>query len=174
MNVRRSALFAVTLVAVVLGAAVFIRPFLSPQSEPPLADGPVVALGGSPDRVAAAVAIVEQSGAERVLILSHPPQEERAPGGRCTEPGVRCVYPHPASTWGEAQAIARLAAEEGWPGVTVVTDDFHLARSGSLFRRCVDVPVHLVGTGTAGRVPVTRAIREATATAVSALAYRDC
>jgi hypothetical protein len=175
VSVRRAILFATALVATALvAAAVSLRPFLLPEGEPPLAEGPVVALGSSTPRVEFAAAIVDRSASERVLILSHPPQAEQAPGGRCDDPGVRCIWPQPVSTWGEAQAIARLAAEEGWAGVTVVTDDFHLPRSRSLFRRCLDVPVHLVGTGSTGRVPLSQAFREAAATLVSAVVYRGC
>jgi hypothetical protein len=168
-------LLAVALVAgALLATAAFLRPFVFPEDEPPLEDGPVVALGSAAVRVEVAAGIVARSASERALILSHPPQEEQAAGGRCAEPGVRCIWPQPVSTWGEAQAIARMAAEEGWPGVTVVTDDFHLPRSRSLLRRCLEVPVHLVGTGEAGRVPLPQALREAAATLVSAVVYRGC
>jgi hypothetical protein len=160
--------------AALVASAVYLRPFVLPAAEPPLREGPVVALGGSPSRVEVAAAIVDRSAAERVLILSHPPQGEQAPGGRCADPGVRCIWPRPVSTWGEVQAIARLAAEGGWPGVTVVTDDFHLPRSRSLLRRCVAPPVHVVGTGATGRVPLNRAVHEAAATLVSTVAYRGC
>jgi hypothetical protein len=158
--------------AVVAGA--LLRPFLFVEGESPLPNGPVVALGGSPARVEVAVRIVEGSERERALLLSHPPRAEATPDGRCAEPGVRCIWPQPVSTWGEAQAIARLADEEGWSGVTIVTDDFHVPRSRSLFRRCLDVPVRLVGTGGGTRVPVTRATHEAAATFISALVHRAC
>lgn len=151
-----------------------LRPFLWPTSEPPLSSGPVVVLGGYDERVAYGVEVVGEPSAERPLVLSYPTRRELDWFGLdCDGEVVRCIAPEPASTWGEAQEIARLARDEGWPAVTVVTSDFHLPRSRTLFRRCLDVPVHLVGSG--GADPLApRAVYEAAATVASTFWYRDC
>jgi hypothetical protein len=155
-------------------AAVSFRAFLLPASDLALEEGPVVALGSAPGRVELAAEIAAGEGPGRHLYLSHPPAHEAAPDGRCADRAVTCLWPEPVSTWGEAQALAQLDRREGWSGVTVVTDDFHVPRSRSLLRRCLEAPVHVVGTGDGARVPVALAMREALATLVSAVAYRDC
>jgi hypothetical protein len=162
------------LVAIALVAAMFVRGFVLPQPEEPLTDGPVLVLGGSPGRVDVATRLLPEPSADRPLVLSHHAADQyEAMGGSCETTHVRCIRPQPVSTWGEAQAAAAMAQGEGWPAVTVVTDDFHLPRSRLLMRRCLDVPVRLVGTG-GGRVPIGLAVREAAATLVSAVGYHDC
>ena len=47
-----------------------------------------------------------------------------------------CVEPHPNDTVGEATAFARLAKEQGWESVVVVTEPSHLWRAGMIFDRC--------------------------------------
>lgn len=113
--------------------------------------------------------------AERPWVLSHPSAHDWGILGRdCDDEFVYCIYPEPVSTWGEAQEVARMAEAGDWPAATVVTSDFHLARSRLLFQRCLGVPIALVGPGTTERVPLERASYEAAAAAVSAAFYHDC
>jgi uncharacterized SAM-binding protein YcdF (DUF218 family) len=58
-----------------------------------------------------------------------------------------CFDAVPFSTQGEARTIARLARERGWRSVVVVTSRFHVTRAHMLFRRCLELPLYVVGTG---------------------------
>ena len=49
---------------------------------------------------------------------------------------VYCFVPDPDDTRGEAEAVGRIAAQEGWHHLVVVTSDYHATRAGLLFGRC--------------------------------------
>lgn len=49
---------------------------------------------------------------------------------------VICVDPSPPTTQGEAQNLARIAQEQGWHSVTVITHRSHITRSRMLMERC--------------------------------------
>lgn len=136
----------VAVVATVRAEAAGVR---APVSEAPLAVGPVMVLGGGPERVEAALALDAVAVDGRELIASAGAAVDLVErfGGDCDAPGVRCVTPDPLTTRGEARLAARLAAAEGWPGLTVVTSDWHAQRVRRHFRACLGplgVPVAVV------------------------------
>jgi uncharacterized SAM-binding protein YcdF (DUF218 family) len=59
---------------------------------------------------------------------------------------VVCFDPHPYSTHGEAEAIARLARANGWTRLDVVTSRYHVFRAGMLVGRCYHEHLSMVGT----------------------------
>lgn len=174
--IRLKALVVLGALAGLVAGMVLVRGFVHPVLEEPFADGPVMVLGGSSARVVTGQEVLPEATEVRPLILSHASIDYfEATRGACDSPHVRCIRPLPATTWGEAQEIARLARQEGWSSVTVVTDDFHVPRSRLLMRRCLDVPVRVTGTGTApDGVPLRLAVREAAAALVSYVIYHDC
>ncbi len=50
--------------------------------------------------------------------------------------GVTCFEPEPATTRGEARAIAELAADRGWQRVAVVAPRYHVTRARYVVERC--------------------------------------
>jgi uncharacterized SAM-binding protein YcdF (DUF218 family) len=165
------------LAVLVAGVVTFVRLFVVTVSDEPLTDGPIVVLGGSDgERFEHAQEIVPRPTEERPLVLSYGRRFEQVEAGGCDDVVVWCIAPVPVSTWGEAQEVGRLAEAAGWPGVTIVTTEFHTARSRQLLRRCVDAPVAVVGaTNTwGGSVPLRLAVREAAASVFSLFFYRDC
>lgn len=121
----------------------------APVTDAPLAAGPVMVLGGGPERVAAALALDAVAVEGRELIASAGAAVDLVErfGGDCAAPGVRCVVPDPFTTRGEARLAAALAAEEAWPALTVVTSDWHAQRARRHLRACLDplgVPVAVV------------------------------
>jgi uncharacterized SAM-binding protein YcdF (DUF218 family) len=165
-------------VALFAAVAAALWPFVFPTGDEPFGDGPVVALGGNVPRVERAVAIVDEPGAPRPLILSAGSIEAgRQLGVDCRPPAVLCVDPVPHNTYGEARTIAALQGEHGWANVTAVTDPFHLTRSRLLFERCVDVPVRVVASGPETRSRPHRllmAVRELASAAASFVVQRAC
>lgn len=152
----------------------FVTRYVTPTQPAPFADGPVLVLGGNPERAAFAAALVPEASADRPVWLSYSRSGWERAGRSCDEDHVTCIAPEPVSTWGEAQAAAQLAAEQGWDQVTVVTSAFHRARSASLMRRCLDVPVVVTGPPAPDPVSWELARQEALATVASAVLYRDC
>jgi uncharacterized SAM-binding protein YcdF (DUF218 family) len=138
---RRLLLAALAAVAVwlLVAMALFV---LQSGDDPGRADA-VVVLAGSPHRLPVGERLVDR-GAAPVLALSRDPDGRGNPPvqRRCRQgetPGgdpVVCFVADPYSTRGEAQALARLAGEEGWGTVIVVTSRFHIFRSRLLLERC--------------------------------------
>jgi uncharacterized SAM-binding protein YcdF (DUF218 family) len=171
---------AVTVVGVlVLFCGVFAAwPFLFPTSDEPFYDGPIVALGGNPARVATAAELAAATTPPReVVLLADAIDAGEELGLACDPPRVHCVYPDPVNTFGEAILVDEMAGERGWDRVTVVTDPFHLTRSRLLFDRCLDVPVRLVASDTDDPFPtgrLFRAARELASAAASFVVQRGC
>jgi uncharacterized SAM-binding protein YcdF (DUF218 family) len=130
-------------VLLALGAWLYVWP----PAGTPLPAGPVVVLGGGSDRLERGREIVDEVGAGRELVLSAGSisKWEKA-GGSCGDEGVRCVDPYPVNTFGEAVTVDRLAADDGWAQVTVVTSEYHVTRARLLFNRCVDAEVRVVAS----------------------------
>ena len=177
---RRRTLVAALLVLVLLGGiGSFAATMALPRSDVAFDTGPVVVLGGGEAyRIGGAGQIMDQGGeAERLLVASWTKPEHVASIGRtCDEPHVWCVQPEPVSTYGEARMIARLAEDEGWDRVTVVTSDFHVPRSRWLFERCVDSPVSVVGVerDLEPRKRLRAVARESAALLRSMVLHRSC
>ena len=140
--------------------------------------GPVVVLGGGTgDRLALGRHLVETGDRPRELVLSAGAADEWEAAGRsCDEEQVRCIVPDTMDTFGEAVTVTELAREHGWPGVTVVTSEYHVTRTRLLFNYCVDAPTRVVAS-LSGQSVAARGrylIREPLATLVSLPAYWYC
>jgi uncharacterized SAM-binding protein YcdF (DUF218 family) len=130
----------------------------------PLTLGPVLVLGGDRARVVAALELEQVAAGTQELILSAGAAEDLVALGRaCDEPTLRCVTPDPATTRGEALLAARLAEEEGWPALSVVTSSWHAHRARLHLEACLDIPVVVVGVAepAGGEVAGRRVWREA-------------
>lgn len=132
-----------TLLAVLL---TFI-PFVWPANQTPdRADAIVVLSGDHGERLPVALRLLERNVAPTLVFDGTPDRGEEEQlcreGWRGRE--VVCLRPEPDGTRPEAQAAGRLARERGWDRMIVVTSSHHAARSGLLFRRCIDGSVHVV------------------------------
>jgi hypothetical protein len=164
---RRAVIVAaivVTVAAVALGPVLVLAPVVSdaawrtawreagsPAPTQALPDGPVMVLGGSPTRLPLALTLPGVPGPSRPLVVSGSAVDDwREGGGSCGDVHVVCVTPDPSSTFGEALTLDALATGFGWDAVTVVTSDFHVARTRWQFAACTDV-AHVVLAPGAGR-----------------------
>lgn len=186
----------VTLTLAVLGSLAFawaiaVHGFQHPMSDEPLDDGPIVVLGGDPQRLDVALTLRAERD-DPALVLFHDLADHWLEAGEDCDRDeidgdgvdrdevdrgeVLCAWPEPVSTYGEARLLGRLQRERDWGGVTVVTSGFHTTRTRSVFQRCVDGPIAVVASdGASGhRISVFRASHEAAATLVSVLIHRDC
>ncbi len=108
------------------------RPPVSPVSK---ADA-VVALAYRHDRVELAEQLVADAVAPNLVISVS--AEMRAAGKvpDC-DADTFCIFPAPNNTYGEAIAYRKLAEEQGWSSVVVVTEVSHLRRALTIFEACV-------------------------------------
>ncbi len=143
---RRGCLGRVVAVLVLGVVGLLAWLFIWPPTGQPHEQGPVVVLGGGAgERLRTAIDIVGEPQVGRELVLSEGAYSEWEVLGRsCREEAVRCFDPRPANTYGEAVTVDRIAAEQGWDRLTVVTSDYHATRSRLYFRSCVDADVTLV------------------------------
>jgi uncharacterized SAM-binding protein YcdF (DUF218 family) len=91
-----------------------------------------------------------QNGVAPVLVISNGLRPKWRAGNRaCRDPHpftVLCPKPHPDTTQGEAEALGRLAGQNRWHQVVVVTSAYHVRRAGLLVRRCVKTNVAMVAS----------------------------
>ena len=108
----------------------------------------VIVLAGEKRRLSIALELVER-GVAPVLVISDgidPRWTQANQLCRLGDPArIVCLRPEPYSTRGEARLAARLARERGWDSLVVVTSRFHLFRARTLFERCFDGRLDLVG-----------------------------
>lgn len=164
---------ALGLTVLALVAVTAFRVATEPTGDQGFGDGPIVTLGGGArDRLDTALGLRQPT--DRVLVLSgNAILRYTAWGGSCGEPTTICMLARPLSTFGEAQGVADLVVEHGWPHVTIVTSDFHAFRTRRLFERCVGVPVAVIGVpGDLGRFERAALIARETIASFAALAQR--
>ena len=126
---------AVAVVVVVALVVVNLQLFVYPASSTPAhADAVVVLAGGDGERLDRGLDLV-RTGVAPTLVASTGP--ERLCNNRY-EFEVICFLPDPDDTRGEAEAIGRLADEQGWDHIVLVTSDYHATRARILVERCFD------------------------------------
>lgn len=133
-----------------LGAAAAL--FLLPHAdEPPRRADAILVLAGNEERLPAARRLLAR-GVAPILAISWSDELEDAAraevcaGLRPKRPSIFCFRPEPFSTRGEARLAARLSRERGWNELVVVTSGYHVFRTRTLFERCLDAEVAVVGS----------------------------
>jgi uncharacterized SAM-binding protein YcdF (DUF218 family) len=147
LTARRSA----AIVALVLLAALFAasaRWIVWPKTDTPEKADAVVVLAGAPERLPAALDLMEKGEAPLLLVsLGSGPGNKQAydvcNGDHDFE--VVCFVPDPDRTQGEAREASRIAEERGLKDLLVVTSRYHAVRARMLFDRCVDGDVRVDG-----------------------------
>ncbi|MET3948582.1 uncharacterized SAM-binding protein YcdF (DUF218 family) [Arthrobacter sp. UYCu512] len=112
----------------------------------------VIMLGGAAaERLPVAEQLQHDYGIP-VLVLSH----TDTPGNTAADavcntaafPSARllCFRPDEYDTRGEARAIGKIAAENGWKSITVVSSSYHVARAQRLLEQCTTAAVQVVNS----------------------------
>lgn len=123
---------------VALGASIPL--YVYPRTSSPAQSGAVVVLGPPrQERIDRAFEVADELGIDRILISVSPwnhaafkPESIEA----CEDARVECFVPEPLTTSGEAIAIDRIAKENGWQAVTLITMSAHATRSQMIFEQC--------------------------------------
>lgn len=142
---------AAALSLLLLWLLVAVNLFYYPQAagNPGRADAVVVLAGAASERLPAGRELMS-AGTAPVLVLS----TTDTPGNANTDmlcrftenPAIECFTPSPLTTRGEARSIARLAADNGWDSIVVVTSKYHLVRAEANISQCSSANVRMVAT----------------------------
>lgn len=180
---RRSRLvtFVVATVAVGTGVAtwrLFVAPGAPHSLDEPV-DAVVVFAGGRGERLARALQLVENGGAELLVIMNGRDPRWSAARALCDaqEPvRVLCPDPDPDTTKGEARALGGLVREQQLRRVAVVTSTYHVPRARLWTKRCVDADVTIVdaGVGDSAWRHVRRVLHEWGGVGAAVLFDRSC
>jgi uncharacterized SAM-binding protein YcdF (DUF218 family) len=132
------------LLAALTAASVWL--FAFPRTDSPgRADAVVVLSGSNYDRLSKGLALMRARVAP-VLVVSDGVRTVPHLCKRRRPYRVICVEPHPFSTKGEAEELARLAAAHGWRRVDVVTSRYHVYRARLIIERCYHGSLRLVAS----------------------------
>ncbi len=108
-----------------------------PRTDAPRQADAVIVLGApDPYNLAAAQKLIDE-GYSRELVISAPfvqPYQCTAPQAQGVH--VLCFTPNPTTTAGEAREIGRLAVQNSWTDIIVVTWTTHISRSRHLIQQC--------------------------------------
>ena len=175
VRTRRTLLVTAVAVGVVVAVALValnLRLFLFPATSTPAhADAVVVLVGGDGERLDKGLELV-RDGVARNLVVSTGPDELC---GTQHDFEVYCFLPDPDDTRGEAEAIGRIAAREGWRHLVLVTSDYHATRARLLVGRCfsgtIDVSAAHSGKGP---LPLLWAIGHEWGGLIESAVHRSC
>lgn len=138
-------LIAVVVAALVVGAGLGInRTFVSPRVDRPLdRAGAIVVLGGEPyERFEYGLKLAAEGLSDEVVLSNSVGAQDERMGRLCSReiPGVRirCFVPHPWTTRGEAYEIRKLAQQNHWDDLIVITTTAHVERARYILGRCTN------------------------------------
>jgi uncharacterized SAM-binding protein YcdF (DUF218 family) len=107
----------------------------TPAADPPVSDGVVALTGASDARIAAAMSLLEQGKARRLLVSGVNPKASRA-DMRTVAQAQRRIYDccvdlgyQATDTIGNARETADWANAQGYHSLILVTSDFHMPRA---------------------------------------------
>jgi uncharacterized SAM-binding protein YcdF (DUF218 family) len=125
-------------------------PFLAfPQEGPPPKHADVVLVLGPPvaQRVAVAERLLRAGTVDTALVSVPYDVVPPRTAALCARPHVICFDPAPRTTRGEARALRRYAARDGWTSAVVVSMTAHLSRARSIVGRCFSGRLTMLPSG---------------------------
>ncbi|XAS65965.1 YdcF family protein [Micrococcaceae bacterium Sec5.7] len=112
----------------------------------------VIMLGGAGSERLPVAQEVQRELNIPVLVLSHTDTPGNAEAdtvcSSTTFPNasLMCFRPDDFDTRGEARAVGKLVADNGWKSVTVVTSTYHVTRAERLMEQCTTAEVQMVAS----------------------------
>jgi hypothetical protein len=143
---RRTKIVAIVLVLFLVLTA---RLFVWPDTNAPVHSDAIVVLGGAGDRAAEGVYLAEQGYAPMLIFSAYQGQHCPSSSRRVI---VKCFVANPASTRGEAHAIAHLAARYHLHRIILVVTTPQATRARLRVGRCYSGQILVVGVSPGGPV----------------------
>jgi uncharacterized SAM-binding protein YcdF (DUF218 family) len=145
LHLPRKPIILVLLLAAMAFLISTARLFVWPPSDTPSHVDAIVALGGDPggDRMKSAIHLAKAGYAPIVVISLGGDPKVRCPR-RPKDLEVICFRPNPVNTRGEAEFVARLAAQRRWNRIIVIPDRTQTTRARLLFKRCTGIGLEMV------------------------------
>jgi uncharacterized SAM-binding protein YcdF (DUF218 family) len=167
------------LVALAVLVVVTARWFVWPDTDDlTRADAIVMFAGGRGERLLVARRLAERGVAPTLVIMNGTDPVWPQANKLCADKHaftVVCPTPDPDTTRGEARTAAKLAADEGWTSLILVTSDYHLHRASILLDRCFDGDIASgAADSDAGVVARTRSVVHEWFATITATIDRDC
>lgn len=131
---RRRAIVSVVTGIVILFVAATLQLFVFPTTDAPSRVNAVVLIGGVAGGEERAFRLVRAGFAPRLVVST--PRNIGCPANNITNVEVICFNPNPISTQGEARAIGRLAAQNHWTRILVITRQAQDTRARIRIGRC--------------------------------------
>jgi uncharacterized SAM-binding protein YcdF (DUF218 family) len=148
---RRLLLVLAALVAAWLVACLVLFVWPPGETGAPKHADVVVVLSGDKRRLEPGLELIRR-GVAPVLAISTVGRtrhwvaaEQLCTAGRYRGARVLCFDAVPYSTQGEARTMRGIVRSHRWRSLVVVTSTFHVTRAKMLFRRCLDIPIYVVG-----------------------------
>lgn len=134
---------AAALLSIVVVIATGFPIYVAPQIDPLRRADAILVLGGPVyERYPYALELALQGLAPRVVVSNPAGGHDIWLTDLCERPRytftVSCFIPDPATTRGEARELRRLATEQGWRTVIVVTFRPHISRARYTLEQCFD------------------------------------
>jgi uncharacterized SAM-binding protein YcdF (DUF218 family) len=173
--VRRHRVMSAALALVVLAvAALDVRLFVVPRSDPPAKSDAFVVLGGDTFdlRLEAGLKLAHEYP-DATLVVSTPGRS-LCPRWLVPRRQLICFVPRPSTTQGEARMAARLAVQHGWTSMTVVTTADQVWRARLRFARCWDGDLRVVQAPTNAWIRIREIAYEMGATVKAEVFQRSC
>lgn len=146
-----AAVLCALLVWLFAAANLFLYPQAAtePAGETVSADAIVVLAGAAAERLPVGQQLL-RDGYAPVLVLS----TTDTPGNANTDfvceyttnPAIECFTPSPLTTRAEARSVARLAADNGWDEIIVVTSKYHVVRAEANITQCSAAHITMVAS----------------------------
>jgi uncharacterized SAM-binding protein YcdF (DUF218 family) len=146
-----------------------------PRSNAPVNSDAFVVLGGDTfaTRLAAGLELA-QAYPDSTLVVSTPGGRKQCPSRQVPLSRLICFVPDPSTTRGEARMAAKLAVENGWKSMTVVTTADQVWRARLRFDRCWSGDLRVVQAPTSGWVRIREIPYEMGATVKAEVFQRSC
>jgi len=138
---RRRLVRLLVVLAVLALVVVDLRLFAFPKVDEPQAADAIVVYAGPGDRITRAWELADQ-GLAKFVVVSIANTDDCEP----ERPTVTqlCFTPDPATTRGEAEAVAKLARRRGWDDLIIVSGNTQVTRIRLRQGRCFDGRVQVV------------------------------
>jgi len=155
-SIRRLTVSVCVLViaAAVAGLPVYVRP----QTDPLRHADAILILGGEyNERYPFGFALASEGWASTVVVSNPKGKADRWLTNRCANPptgiAMHCFVPDPSTTKGEGRELRRLASQNGWRTIIVVTFRPHISRARFILDQCFDGDLVMVASPAQLSVP---------------------